>query len=164
MDSLSTKTKLTIVAVYSALLVSSTYYFSPTKVKIETKTVEVVKTVEVEKKDTSKDRKRKFVVIEKKDKDGSYEKTTTVTDDTSSDSKTDIAKDTTDSKATETTKVTERATDKVTISALGGINPFKPTDGPVYGASISKPMLGPITGGLWGISSGVMGCSLGLTF
>lgn len=161
---LNNKTKLGIIIGYSIILVASTYYFSPTKVKTETKTVEVIKTVEVEKKDTAKDRKRKLVVIEKKGADGSSEKTTTITDDTSSDTKIDIAKDTTDSKATESSKTVERATDKVTISALAGVNPFHPTDGLTYGGHISKPLLGPVSGGLFGLSSGVFGASLGLTF
>lgn len=161
---LNRKQKLGIIAGYSLLLVASTYYFSPTKVRRETKTVEVIKTVEVEKKDTSKDRKRKFVVKEKKGSDGSTEKTTVLTDDISSISKTDIAKDTTDSKSTESSKTVERATDKVTISALAGANPFHPTDGLTYGGHISKPLLGPITGGLWGLSTGTFGLSVGLTF
>lgn len=164
MIDLNTKQKLGIVAGYSVLLIACTYYFSPTKIKIETKTVEIVKTVEVEKKDTAKDRKRKLTIIEKKESDGSSEKTTVITDDTSSNTSIDIAKDTTDSKAIESSKVTERATDKVTISALAGANPFKPTDGLVYGGSITKPLLGPIAGGLFGMSNGVVGASVGLTF
>lgn len=164
MIDLNTKQKIGIIAGYSLVLMASTYYFSPTKVKTETKMVEVIKTVEVEKKDTAKDRKRKIVVKEKKGADGSIEKTTVLTDDTSSVSKTDIAKDTTDFKSSESSKTVERATDKVTISALAGINPFSGAQTPVYGASITKPILGPITVGAWGLNNGTVGVSIGLSF
>jgi hypothetical protein len=55
-----------------------------------------------------------------------------------------------------------RGDSKVTISMLNGldINSWKY----VYGASLIKPILGPLTLGIFGLSNGTFGGSLGLTF
>ena len=132
------------------------------------KTVTVVQTVTVEKKTddkTSDDKKNTTTVVhEVKKPDGTDDITTTVVvsdhkqqNDTSID---DIAKSVTD-----TTTVT-RSSSLVTISALGGaqisapsgINPL------VYGVSLTKPVLGPITVGVWGLNNSTIGASVGLTF
>lgn len=52
----------------------------------------------------------------------------------------------------------------VNVMALGAIDLSSLTRGIVYGVSISRPILGPITIGLFGFSSGIIGISGGLQF
>lgn len=48
------------------------------------------------------------------------------------------------------------------VSALAGLDVSKMR--PVYGASVSKEMLGPITLGAFGMTNGLIGLSIGLNF
>jgi len=54
-------------------------------------------------------------------------------------------------------------TNTLNLSALVGINPV---DGltPLYGLSVSKQFIGPITGGIWGLTNGTFGVSVGINF
>lgn len=56
------------------------------------------------------------------------------------------------------TKVKERS--KLAISALAGTDLSKP----IYGAAVSKEVLGPITIGIFGLSNASFGASVGLNF
>lgn len=151
---MSLKYKIIIVIAYTATAVAMGRYLTPEKIKIETKIVEV------EKKTVDKnDNKHKHTVITEIDnKDGSKE---TKTDIVYTDEKTTAVTDDVN-KTTDTVKEITKGSDKVTISALGGFdfNTLKP----VYGASVSKPLLGPIAIGAWGVSSGQVGISIGLQF
>jgi len=49
------------------------------------------------------------------------------------------------------------------VSALVGTDSIRyPT--PVYGLSISKELIGPVTLGLWGLTNGTVGVSVGVNF
>ncbi len=156
---MTTKTKviLSIVALLTAYGFGR--WSSPEKV------VTVVKTVEVEKKksktETSKEVHRTTTITETTKPDGTKTVTTTIRED----SVTEREKNTSEnrSKSTEETKEITRASAKVTVSALAGIDILSP-GAPLYGASLSKPVLGPITLGIWGLTNSVGGVSLGLTF
>jgi len=151
-----TTKQIVIVAVVAIL---GAYAFgrwsAPEKVKIQT--------VEVEKKTDDKQTKtddKKITTITEVDKpDGTKTITTVITD----------AKETqVDDKKTDDTTKTEskeidRSSAKVTVSMLAGINVTNPGV-PMYGISISKPILGPITVGMFGFQTGLIGASLGLTF
>lgn len=63
---------------------------------------------------------------------------------------------------TDTTATSTSKSDKVTIALLGGLNTI--TRLPVYGGSVSKELLGPITIGIWGLNNGTIGMSAGLEF
>ncbi len=53
----------------------------------------------------------------------------------------------------------------VTVSALGGYDFSKPKAlTPLYGVSVTKQVLGPITIGAFGLTNGVLGLSLGYSF
>lgn len=150
---MSNKTKIIISIAALVLAYTSGRYMAPTKVITEVKTVEVEK--KQSKTDAEREKHKKTVIIERPD--GSKE--TTITENTDTSKKTDSSSDSrTDSSSR---KVVERGIG-ANISALGGIR----LDGytPVFGASISKPVLGPITIGIWGLSDKTLGASVGLQF
>lgn len=61
----------------------------------------------------------------------------------------------------DTSKITG-SSPKTTVSALAAIDIH--TKLPTYGASISHELIGPISVGVFGLTSGVAGVSLGITF
>ena len=132
---------------------------APTKTKIVTETVTVEK--EVEKTKTDKNEHKKITRTKITHPDGTSTTTTTVTDDTST--QTDASKTTDTSTDTKSTTEITRGNDKVTISALAAMNVTSPGI-PIYGAAVTKPILGPITVGAFGFQNGLVGASVGLTF
>lgn len=131
--------------------------------------VPAVKTVETQvikndktKQDTEIDvnKHKDTTVTETVRPDGTKQVVTHTTEDTNKQTnteKTDETNTQTDSKTTEVS-----STSKVTVSVLTATS----TDlhGIVYGGSVTKPVLGPITLGVFGFTSGVFGASVGLTF
>lgn len=159
---LTFKQKAIVVVVYTASIAAITIYVSPTKVKIETKTVEVVKTVEVAKTDTDTQKHTKKKTTERTLPTGEKVVTTIEVDDTNTAHKTDTTVATDDSKMTDKTKEVTRSTDKVNLSVLASINPFNVSQGITYGGSVTKQILGPFTLGAFGFTSGQFGMSVGL--
>lgn len=153
---MATKYKVILTILALATAFATGRYTVPTKVVTE------IKTVEVDKKDQHQDQKqddhKKTTIVEAPD----GTKTTTVTDDSSTDTKTDTK--TVDSSSSDTYKsVTKESA--VTVMGLVGANAsFSDLGTPVYGLSVTKPVLGPITIGVWGLSSKVGGLAVGLTF
>lgn len=138
------KAGIAVVALSTSFAVGR--YTVPEKIK------EVTKTVEVEKKDEDK---HKVTHTTKDTKtDGETIVDQTVTEDT--------VKHETDNKDSSSTKQVTAGESKVTISALAGLS--IPNSTPVYGLAVTKPILGPLTIGLFGLSNGTCGASLGLTF
>jgi hypothetical protein len=159
---LTTKTKAAIGG--TALLASFAVgrYTVPEKVKTETKTVTVEKVVYKDREVIADHKKEHVVVVEDKKPDGEVvTKTDTTYDDTKTDKKTDTTNTDTTTTADKTQEVT-RGDSKVTLSALAGLRISDKT--PVYGVSISKPILGPLTIGIWGLNDSSVGCSIGFTF
>ncbi len=149
---METKTKIIIVSVSLALAFAAGRYSVPTKTVIETKVVEVEK--KQENKDIDREKHKTTVTIERPD--GSKETTVTETVGTHINTETSIDKES----ASSSKKTTEKAA-SVTVSGLAGLSDFKT---PVYGASITKPFLGPIAVGFWGLTNSTFGISLGLSF
>lgn len=146
------------IAVGLAVLVAfaSGRWLAPTKVET------VTKTVEVDKKSTDTDvstHQNTTTVVTKKP-DGTVTTTTSVTNDTAKDKQTVVELD----KSSVTDKTVTRSSDKVTISALGGIDTRGGVNPMVYGGSVSKPILGPVAVGLWGLSNMTFGASIGISF
>ncbi len=130
---------LAIVAVVSALISgTAVYHFFP-----QTKTVEVTK--EVVKTDIQ------TVVHTVTQPNGVVDTTTTTTD---------------HSQRTETSKNTQiiLAKPKINISGLVANDFNDRLFKPVYGVSVSKEFLGPITIGMFGLSNSTIGVSLGVSF
>jgi len=161
---LTTRNKVIIVVIYTAVVAATGAYLVPTKTKIETKIVEVEKKVDTKAEDAaSKTHKVTTIVVVTKP-DGEKNSTTTISYDNSKDTKTNSKDVDTDVKQSDTLKEVTRGDSKVTISALGGVDFSRGAPIVVYGASVTKPILGPIACGVWGLTNGVVGASIGLTF
>lgn len=140
---MTTKTKLLIAA--ASLLTAFAFgrWSAP----------EYQKTTKDQSETTDSSSHKKTTVVEKEKPDGTKEKKTIVEED----------RDRSKSKTSSETEETLARRDRVSLSALGGFH-FNGESSPDYGISISKPVLGPITLGIWGLQSGVIGASIGLTF
>lgn len=147
-------------------------YMTPEKIKIETKTVYQEKTDKSKEeelnKNVNKDKNTVTTKTELTKPDGTkIVKTVTKEAETTSKTtnKTTLTKEQSEKMLTEETEeLVEMGRNRVTISALGGVDFKNLTDKPVLGCHVSKPILGPITIGAWGLSSAVGGMSLGLQF
>ena len=144
------------------LLLLTAYGFgrwsAPEKVKIQEKLVYVEK--KTENTQTDRDKHKKQVTTIVTHKDGTTTTTTTTVEDTKTDRKT-AETDTINVDKSKTTEITRGA--KTTVSLLAGTNISSPL-GIDYGIAVSKPILGPITIGVFGFRSGLFGASAGLTF
>lgn len=162
---MSTKTKVIIVIVYTAVAVASGRYLTPEKVKIETKVVEADKKTDTI--DNSKNKhqiKKTTVTVNKKPTGEETIVTNTTVETVVDDKKTQVVIDQS-SKKSDDKETKTAAADKITISALAGANLSSLATSPfVYGLSITRPILGPVTLGLWGLSNASCGVSVGLTF
>lgn len=161
---MSLKVKILICVVALATAFAIGRFTVPEKIKEVVKVVEVEKKVIVKEKGTTQEKKMKTVIVEVTRPDGTKEKTTTITEDTQTATETSSRSDT--ETKTDTTKETEivRGNSKVTVSALAGIKVTRPQDGMVFGASLTKPILGPVTLGAFGFTDGRAGVSIGLSF
>lgn len=140
-------------------------YASPEKIKTEIKTVEVIKTVKDTTSDTKKNTHKVTTVTETVNKDGTKTVVTTTTEDSNSDKNSASTSTTDTNKTSDEKKEVTYASSKTHIQILGGMNAFSSTPQvPVYGASVSRDVLGPFSIGVWGLTSGVVGASIGLSF
>lgn len=119
-------------------------HYAPTKVETKVITVEVEKTKVVEKK----------VIVEKVNPDGS--KTTVTTIDTNTEKE--------NTTASNNTTIKENKKQPLNVHAMGGLDITNPSGGFIVGAHVSKQILGPISFGLFGLTNGTAGISLGLSF
>lgn len=152
----------TLIIVSSMLLIVSFAagrFFAPEKVRVETKTVEVDKKTDDKQSDV-KDHK-KITIVEKSGPDGTKTKTTTITDDKEN-STADHSTDST-SKYSDTTKEVSKSHSPVSVSLLASDNISAPAP-PVYGLAIQRPVLGPLTLGIFAFTNRTGGVSIGLTF
>lgn len=160
---MTTKIKVIIVSISILTAYAFGRYSAPEKIITETKIVEVEKKHEETKTDSDRDKHKETTTVEKTLPDGSKETTTTVVEDTHSDKKTDKSADSDRNTTTDTKKEVVNSSGRVTISALAGA-PITSLGTPVYGGSVTKNILGPIVGGVWALTNGTVGVSLGLQF
>lgn len=148
------KTKVIIVVVIASAIVG--FSFQTYKKKTETH----INETKTQDKTTETDKHVETKVVEIIAPDGTKTTTTETVEDTKKhrDSTT-----VTEKQKDQTVEVSRGEGSKVSISALVGTS-LTSLGTPVYGATVSKPILGPITVGLWGLSSGTGGISVGLTF
>lgn len=152
---MTTKQILIISAIALATAFAFGRWSAPEKVKIQT--VEVEKKVDDKK--TAVDDHKLTTITETDKPDGTKVKTTVIADDRN----TKVDDKSVDTSAKTETKEIDRSSSKVTVSFLGGIaiaSPYLPT----YGVAVTKPVVGPLTIGLFGFQNGLIGASLGLTF
>lgn len=151
---LSTKNKVIASSVVILVSFATGRYTVPEKVKVETKVVEVEKKTDT----LDKNQHKVTTVVIVKKPDGTVQTEKTTTQDSNYTNKetnnVDLAKD--------TTKETDKDEAKVTVAALVGLNVF---NGQIkYGAQVYKPVIGPIGIGVFGLSDGTAGCSVGISF
>lgn len=101
-------------------------------------------------KETDTNAQVKTVIVEKKEKDGTIETTTTTTKDVVSVSKED---------KTQTIAPTKSLYNVQAIIATD----FKSVQ-PIYGVSASKQFLGPVSLGVFGLTNKTIGVTIGITF
>lgn len=156
---MTTKTKIIVAVVALAASFAGGYYLAPVKVKTETKIVEVEK----KSKTTSSNKNKKKITVKITRPDGTKEETTTVeTGESKNSSSTQES-----NKSEESKKEVTKSSSRLNISALAGaqVNLGIPvTATPVFGAHISKDIIGPVSIGVWGLSDVTFGVSVGLTF
>jgi hypothetical protein len=118
---------------------------------------EQIKEKEVQHVDTKQDVKKVTTIVKKPD----GEETTTITEDSNTDTK-----DNTNTLTNENlqTKTEAAAHDTLNLSALAGINYQQPQQGLIYGVSVTKELIGPITIGAFGFTNGLVGGSIGISF
>jgi len=158
------KYKIVLGIVVVSLSYALGRYTAPVKIKTETKVVEVEKKTESKQKDISKDTHKTTTTIIERSPDGATKETTIVDEKTDYDKKT--KSDTLDSKTnlSDTKKEVEKERGHTTIFAMSGIDVKNPSNGLSYGLGVNRSILGPITIGVWGMSNGIAGCSIGLEF
>jgi len=151
-------TKYKVIVAVSVVIISAAIgrYTAPEKIKIETKTVEVIKEVKV--KDTTK--AKTYKKTEDIKPGGEKITVTTVTES----DKTDVDNTAVITATKAESKTITEGTGKLNISALAGTNVTNPGNGMLYGVHISKDILGPLNIGIWGLNNGTAGCSVGITF
>lgn len=159
---MTTRTKIIIVVVYTAAAIAVGRYSTPEKIKVEVRTVEVEKKTDDKKTDAKANTHKKTTVVEIDKPSGEKDITMTITDDNSIETSIDNKETDVLDKTTDQSKEVVRGDSKVTISAMGGYDVT--LNRVVYGASITKPVLGPFTVGVWGLTEPVFGASIGIEF
>lgn len=165
----------TLLFVGLALLLGFSFgrWAAPTKIeyKKEIVTTEKKSTDTEDKKNTDLERNKKMrkIIVEIVRPDGTKETTTRYVENTETKKSTDQLTKTKEEYEKETkeieTKIVENAKSTVHLSALAGHDVTKLTmpQKPSYGGHIQKNILGPITAGLFGLTNGTCGVSLGLS-
>ena len=160
---MTTKTKIIVASVSLLTAFALGRYTVPTKTKIEVRTVTVEKTIDKTQTQTDQDKHKETTVTETIKPDGTKQTVTQTVEDT----QTQKDQKTVDTSQTQTTqdktKEITRQGSPVTILALAGVS-YHNLSTPVYGASVSRNLLGPISMGVWGLSSGTFGVGVGLSF
>jgi hypothetical protein len=154
-----------VIAAVLALAASFAFgrFTAPARVEVKKEIV----TVEVEKKSTQKDQSvdqnKKTTEIELTRPDGTKIKKKVTQSEKQTNTQVDqLVEHAAKTQETES-KVIETAS-RLTVSLIAGPN-FTDFKAPLtYGCHISRPFFGPVTLGVWGLSSGQGGISLGLQF
>lgn len=126
--------------------------YSAQSAKVATK----IDTTVTEDKKSTQDKHKQTTTITEKKPDGTTKTVTKVTEDT------ETKKDTTTDSVSHTQQVVTPVKSSLNISALAGLDLSGRL--PVYGVSINKQVLGPVTLGAYGLTNGVIGVSIGLNF
>ncbi len=137
-----------IVIIFMASGSIAGFFIGRESVPPEIKTIEVIRTVEVE---VEKHRETNETVV--KHPDGSETTTRRTTEDTS--------KHKTDKKEESTQTVSTSR--PYHVSALAGVS-VQDLKSPVYGIHVSKDFIGPVNLGAWGLTDGSVGVSIGVSF
>lgn len=160
---MTTKSKIILTIVCLTVSFAFGRYSAPTTVKTETKVVEVDKKKDTKTSETDINKHKETVVKEVTHPDGTKEVITTVTEDTVASRDTKEKSKETKSKDTDITKEVTRSSGRLNISVLAAIDTTQLST-PVYGLSVTRDVIGPISIGLFGFTNKTIGASLGLSF
>lgn len=141
-------------------------YSMPESVKETTDIKQTQEKKEDTKTDVDKDKHYVKTTAETTHTDGTKTTTTTTTVDTSEQKKTDDNKSSDSTKDIHEEKEVIGHKDKINLGLMTGIDVTHGlgVNTVLYGGYINRPLLGPITIGVWGLSNGTAGLSLGLVF
>jgi len=145
---LSNKTLLIAALLLSGIGYGVGRYLQPSEVRTEVR--EVVKEVEVVKKDVV------TIIKEKKNTDGSVETVTTITDKTTIDKERDEAR--------EEIKSVINLRPQWRVQGSVGASKISDLASPIYGVGIEKRILGPVSAGIYGRSDKELGLTISLEF
>lgn len=150
---------ISVVVIALVSFAAGRYTAKSKEIKETNKKEDITKNTE---KTTNKHKKTKTVVIT--NPDGSKKEVTIIDENTKSDTNKNenIKKDT-------STKTTTEYGSKNTLrfGGLAGVNLSQGAQGfsqPIYGGYISRQLLGPVEIGAFGLSNGIVGTSIGLSF
>lgn len=132
-------------------------------IKTDIKTTEQDKKQDVVATDTQTDKHKTTTVVESTKPTGEKQVTTTVVEDTTINHKTDTTQVDTSSNTSDSKKEVIKGATKTNISALAGLN-INGGLTPAYGIAVTHEILGPLTIGAFGLSTGVGGLSVGISF
>lgn len=156
---MQTKTKVIIIVVALAASFIAGRYSRPAKIVTE------VKTVEVEKKtsntDQTVDKHKDTTVTKTVNKDGTVTEVEHTVEDTGSHTKSNQTDNI--SESTDNIKTVVNNDKTVHLAVLAGAN-FSNLSVITYGGYASKDILGPVSVGIWGLSLGAGGVSVGFSF
>jgi hypothetical protein len=151
---MSTKAKILLSALVILVSAAVGRFTAPEKIK----TVEVEKQTNSAKDDSEKDIHKKVVETKVTQPDGTVTDTKVTTDDSVLSNKSTDTSVTTDEKSKEIV----RSSGVLRVQALIGTPITNPSL--TYGASVSRNLIGPISVGVFGLSSGMVGGSVGIDF
>jgi hypothetical protein len=156
---MSEKTKTLITLALMVFSFAAGRWLVPEKVKIEKQIVEVEK--KSKDKNAEKNTRKTTTTTKTVYPDGRVEESTVVVEETDrKSSSTEVSEG--NKTETELKEITNSSS-KVSIQGLAGYR-LTTSELPLLGLSVSKPILGPITVGVWGLNNSTFGASLGLTF
>lgn len=147
------KTKIILVTLVIVISFAAGRYSSNVNETID-KTKTIDKTANI---DTSKNSHKVTNSVTITKPDGSTETTTTTTTDNNTDKK-----EVDSSKTVSNTEVVKKSAPLTNLSVIAAVD-FQ-TKTPVYGGSVSRELIGPVTVGAFGLSNGIVGLSIGLNF
>jgi len=154
---MNTKTKILVVIVYTLVIFAVGRYTVPTKVIEKTHNdQETTKNKNTNVKE-KKDRKKTTVITKKPN----GEVVTIITDETTQDKDSSTKTNSDTKKESDTFKEIVKAS-PLNISALMGANLSSKEFQQIYGLSVNKQLIGPITVGIFGFNNGTLGVSVGI--
>lgn len=160
---MKTRYKVIIMIVSLATAYAFGRFSAPEKIKIETKVVEIEKKDKKIAKDIEKNKRKDTKTVRITKPTGEKVVIIREIEDSSLDVKTRSNEKEEKLKAEASKKEEQKTQGRVTVSVLGGVDITNPNK-IIYGGSVTKPILGPVTIGLFGLTDGVCGGSIGLQF
>lgn len=152
---MTTKIKIVIVFVILATVFAAGRYSVQAPKTVVTENTKINDQTQ-----TDKNAHTVTTITTKKDTSGQETTTTTIVKDTTSSTK--QSETVTDDKRVEITPVKRNTLNVSTLIGLDIGTIYRPV--PIYGVQVTKEVLGPVTAGVFGLTSGTIGISLGLNF